>query len=504
MRIFLGGTVAEQLRWVVGEMINLETQCKFYELGELVAGATRAAYPVFRQDLPGGVRGRTVTIRAAEGMIMLPSVTKDLYTQLDQQLTVMYQEAGFTDSIEVFRRRRVLSAHSRHFTSLSAQLSYPAAPPEISSPNQTTPDGKALHQYRAYVPMSGFDSGTEAAFVWYLAGGYEEWITVLGHTHAEVIHPIVQTTSIMVDGGNWTTGLAHGGQIMRLITWRDLMAGSRIREVGTWGPPQAVMRVLETSEDLGDDPRKNARLQTEWRQFRTHPGYFMGYTCGAHVIRLCVIRGAIFEIARHLAKPSMFEPTVLTIDSMMSASIYDIDASQITWNPELGTTSACAHMEPHHLEPQDRCHRCRMPLYGEYYVLFDTLDTNVGTPYCRVCPHLRYTPEGEIDPRGQSLWRSKILGRTRHTRTLDEVLSWLPNQDPVYLDILRAAESRTFKILQYRLPDSDKVVCTLLGNDEWAGLYKHNMIQYLEHAMEWRMPLRSTFPCDLVGLTPTK
>lgn len=464
MRIFRGKNWLDML---LGEMINLETGKLWFHLGKLVIlneGEKRADYPSFNRP------GRTITITAAEGLIMLPckvvnarSFTNSLYLKLEQK----YQEAKL-DINNVFKGSRSIQDGNQHFVTTRVTIDDATGFTVVTESNQSE---EATFTARRFEFVNTEGSGytvVPALFVWRFIS--PEYYSDLLDPRA--FHPVAkQLVTIMCDEGNTLNKvpeLANGVILTRNLIYADfkfwkILFGNT--KTSTWGDLTAIYKRID---DM------SARDRTTWMQdimraydayvrIKPHPN-FTTWHCGETSAIQLTSEGIIYELHIRLGKGATGKYNKLR---------QQIDDRAIRV-PYTSLTLTCqdteidkikAHLKKLNVDipPQQTCQQCYMPLWGESYSITGP-DGAVGI--CRVCV-CSFTASPEI----------KVF---THPTKIDSMLKMLPCQDPDYIAVLRAIGTKTVKPLPLA-----HVGLSMVELDKYIGFEMMNDIRGLFPAM-WR------------------
>lgn len=501
---------------VVGEMINIETGKKYFDRGVLIPPTMKDGKPLPRPANLVFVRSkRTVTVKhASEGLLFITVDRDILVSKLEKRLDEMYKIAGYADSLAVFGERRPIHTAAGHFTSVTAMATLPSS---ITL--------RAFHGLEAPVK---FRSHLGHMFTWYVVRTAKTFIElVLDYRASHLIPVYLQLLGICYDSSNMFR-FEHDQRYDSTLTFGDIRWTQQLLHQCTYGDIRDVMKAINDMKQEGRDEAKEARkkkpaakasdavqketytlisaaLRREYDEFCGHPAYLPGYSRDDAAIKICVQRGPFFEISRWLGGSGMFG-VMVPIDAMYGVNIYDVEFSQISWPDTLSGAVASLSdrilQNPKFtaLQKHDFCQRCRTPIYDQGYAVFDSPNTNVGTPYCMTCMHLRYNEKGMIDLRGSLLCKGKVLAHYKTPLTLSQVLDMLPNQDPTY----RAILTDNYEAYKYMASETDRSGTPVLVGAKFIGVCD-SLSEYAKLCYTWEVaghtiPIKPIYRCAYVRI----
>ena len=505
---------------VVGEMINIETGKHYFTNGKLIPAVMKDGKPEPRPAYLIYTRSkRTIAVKyAAEGLIYVP--VKMLWTNLvqtwQQKLTEMYKLAGYADSYAALCERRPIHTASGHFTSVTAMAA--SAQEDPSQIRNFEPCCAVPHRITSH---------TKAIFTWYQITDMRTFIDlVLDHSQAHKIPVYLQLLGIFYDVNDMTR-FAHDQRYDSNMTLKDLRWTTNLIPQCTYGNINEVMKSItalkqEDREEAKEVRRKkpgakaaaktpqkeayhliSTAFRREYDNYHDHPGYFPGFTRDDVAIKLCIVRGPFFEIARWFGVRDVFGPMV-PIDTLFGVTIYEVEYNQIKWPKTLRgpleslPTSITENADFAQLKPQNFCQKCRTPIYDQGYAVFENHDTDVGIPYCVTCMHLRYNEQRIVDPKGSLLCKDQVLAHYKTPVTMQQVLNLLPNKDPTYQAIL----GETYNAYKHLSSADDKKGETVLMSKSFIGM-TDTLKAYDQLCAAWEanghvIPIKPVFMCSYV------
>lgn len=514
---------------VAGEMINIETGKHYFTNGKLIPATIKDGKPEPRPAYLIYTRSkRTITVKyAAEGLIYVPVHVRfnEVEEALLPKLKEMYKLAGYANENAALLERRPIHTASGHFTSVTA-MAAPKDEIDLEIRSMTFCGGSA----------GRITSHTKAIFTWYYITGIKAFINlVLDHTQANKIPVYLQLLGIFYDRENMTR-FTHDQRYDSNVTLKDLRWTTNLIPQCTYGDINEVMKSITALKQEDREEAKDARkkkpaalgnakpapkpaakaqkesynligtaFRREYDNYHDHPGYFPGFNRDDAAIKLCIVRGPFFEVARWLGYRDMFGPMV-PIDTLFGLTIYEVEHKQIKWPKTLSgpLTSLPAAIAENAdfalLKPQDFCQRCRTPIYDRGYAVFDNHETTTGIPYCVTCMHLRYNEQRLVDPKGSLLCKDKVLAHYKTPLTLERILNFLPNQDPTY----RAILTESYDAYKHLANDNDKKGEIVLMSKSFIGIVD-TLQNYDQMCAEWEkaghvIPIKPVFMCSYVRI----
>lgn len=510
---------------IAGEMINIETGKHYFTNGKLIPLVMKDGNPEPRPAYLIYTRSkRTITVKyAAEGLIYMP--IKVRYNEVEEvlrpKLKEMYKLAGYADENAVLLERRPIHTASGHFTSVTT-MTAPKSDNDLKIRNMICCDGSVFR----------ITSHTRAIFTWYYITEIRHFIDlILDYAQANKIPVYLQLLGIFYDPNN-VTRFAHDQRYDSNMTLKDLRWTGNLIPQCMYGDINDVMKSITVLKQEDRDVAKDARrkkpaakapakaltdaqketydligtaFRREYDNYHGHPGYFPGFNRDDVAIKLCIVRGPFFEIARWLGTRDTFGPMV-PIDTLFGMTIYEVEYKQIKWPKTLRgpreslPSSITENADFAQLKPQDFCQRCRTPIYDRGYAVFDNHETNMGIPYCVTCMHLRYNEHRLVDPKGSLLCKDMVLAHYKAPLTLEQVLNFLPNQNPTY----RAILTETYDAYKHLSSENEKKGDTVLMSKSFIGITE-SLQDYDRMCAVWEkaghvIPIKPVFMCSYVRI----
>jgi len=428
MRIFRGKNWLDML---LGEMVNLETGKLWFHLGKLVMlenGKKRSDYPSF--DRPN----RTITITAAEGIIMLPikvanprMFVNNLFVKLEQK----YKEAGL-DINTVLQGNRSIEDGNQHFVTTKISLNA-SGYTVVTEHNQTEEFTYTARRFEFIHSEGSGVAVVPALFIWRFLQPSEYYSLIDPRGYYDVGK---QLLTILCDEGstlNKVPELANGAVLTRNLTYSDFKFWNLLfsnTKMSPWGDITSVYNKLIdlNSRDRANWMHEFIRNYDQYVRIKPHPNFTVWHTSDSTPIQLSP-DGIIYELHMRLGKGtgSKYSKVREKIDERavrvpypsLTLTCQDTDSEKIK-----------AHLKKLNIDlpAAQVCQQCYMPLYGESYSIASP-DGNIGI--CRVCV-ANFSGTSEI----------KIF---THPTKLDSMLKILPCQDADYLAILKAIGGKNMK-----------------------------------------------------------
>lgn len=445
------------------EMICLETGREWFKDGKRAVaaeGTVLPEYPTFVTPT------RTLTIAAAEGVVLLPAAVDDFARfaeYLDTKLREKYASLGL-DADAVMQRMRPVRDGNTHFISVKAEMSVSGYVTHTPRGNDRVAEGYPARAYSYEISQKY----SPATFNWWFVppSQYEQFISGRDFDIAK------QLVSVICDEHNLLRDLpelAHGKMLTRNLLYRDFKFWNVVLDdvrMSTMGNVEELAKQYAgvPAKDRPPMVHKIVERFNDLCRIKQSPN-FITWDLGNDMY-LDLSEGAKSEINNRLRARGQPHGRQVEHFDIVEVSYRSINFGLAAGNEE----PIKKHLQSRrwNIVNTQVCQHCLAPIWGRAYAAPG--NDNTWLAICNRCAH------------GYGVTKSY-----EHPLKFEEVLKLLPCQDPDYLEILRQvgqAKPVTVECMNYELLKLKGYV----GIDNWVGFH-----------MMWMMDFRGAkvFPYDM-------